>query len=273
MRNVIDFDVDRDEVSMLCEIADSSCAESCINFISSAASLVVCFERDGETTETTLSVANGSACYMLPDDVMRAAGEFTVCTVGKTAMRFVVAEAIPEESEYYLSLSGGIFYVNVSFTSSGGNAGSGQDGYSPTVAMTETTDGVQIAITDVNGTKTATVKHGERGETGPAGADGFSPTITLTRLSNGVQITVVDKNGTQTAIVYDGVGGGGSDSEETTYTFYIDGNGHLICSYTTDDAPPFSIVDGHLIYTYADGTTAPLLEINESGHLILTTEG
>lgn len=123
----------------------------------------------------------------------------------------------------------------------------------------------------VKGEKGDTGAQGLQGEKGDTGADGFSPTITLTRLANGVQITVVDKNGTQTAIVYDGTGSSGGD--EVPYTFYINGDGHLICVYDTDEVPPFAIRDGHLVYTYADGTEAPLLEIDENGHLIYTTEG
>ena len=70
---------------------------------------------------------------------------------------------------------------------SGGSGSQGADGFSPTVALTETAEGVEIAVTDKNGAKTATVYNGKdgpagaqgpkgdtgpQGEQGPAGADG-----------------------------------------------------------------------------------------------------
>lgn len=62
-------------------------------------------------------------------------------------------------------------------TSSGGNGASGEDGFSPVVHLTETTEGVEIAITDKDSTKTATVKNGKDGEKGEPGKDGLTPHI------------------------------------------------------------------------------------------------
>lgn len=50
----------------------------------------------------------------------------------------------------------------------------GEDGFSPIVTLTETDEGVDIAVTDKEGTKTATVKHGEKGEKGDPGEAGGS---------------------------------------------------------------------------------------------------
>lgn len=124
MRNVIDFSVERDEVSLFCEIADASCMESCINFITSAASLVVRLQQGSTTTETTFSNVSGSACYMLPDAAIRAAGEFTVCANGCTPLRFIVEAAIPAGTEYFISMhANGAFYVRAA------SAGSGNDDF------------------------------------------------------------------------------------------------------------------------------------------------
>ena len=54
----------------------------------------------------------------------------------------------------------------------GGSGSPGKDGFSPTVELTETTEGVEISITDKDGTKIATVYNGEDGATGQAGEQG-----------------------------------------------------------------------------------------------------
>lgn len=59
----------------------------------------------------------------------------------------------------------------------------GEDGFSPTVTATETSDGILLTITDVNGTKSASVKNGAigpqgpQGETGPQGPKGDSASL------------------------------------------------------------------------------------------------
>lgn len=48
----------------------------------------------------------------------------------------------------------------------------GHDGISPVVKLTETADGVDISVADVEGEKTATVRHGKDGRDGKDGLDG-----------------------------------------------------------------------------------------------------
>ena len=48
----------------------------------------------------------------------------------------------------------------------------GEDGVSPTVEVSKTGSVTTITITDVNGTKTATINDGEKGETGATGPQG-----------------------------------------------------------------------------------------------------
>ena len=48
----------------------------------------------------------------------------------------------------------------------------GKDGFSPLAAVEEISNGVQITITDINGTTSAVVKNGEKGEDGAAGPQG-----------------------------------------------------------------------------------------------------
>lgn len=52
----------------------------------------------------------------------------------------------------------------------------GEDGFSPTAKVTQTSDGALIEITDKNGTTSATVKHGKDGESGSGGAEIELPT-------------------------------------------------------------------------------------------------
>lgn len=44
--------------------------------------------------------------------------------------------------------------------------GTADGGFSPTIEATETDEGVVLTITDVNGTRTATIRHGEKGDPG-----------------------------------------------------------------------------------------------------------
>lgn len=123
MRIAIEFDVDRDETTLLSETADDSCAESCINFITRTAdSVTVYLVQGGEIAETVLPVAYCSACYVLNDSVIRAAGEFTVYASGCSPMRFVVSEAIPADVKYSISLTNGVFYVKATSSGGGGSA-------------------------------------------------------------------------------------------------------------------------------------------------------
>ena len=50
--------------------------------------------------------------------------------------------------------------------------GQSAEGISPTITLNETDDGVLLAITDKDGTKTATIRHGQDGKQGPVGETG-----------------------------------------------------------------------------------------------------
>ena len=86
----------------------------------------------------------------------------------------------------------------------------GVDGVSPVVTTTKTGDTTTITITDKDGTKTATIKDGEKsadGAPGAAGADGYSPSAKVTKSGDTATITITDKDGTTTAEVVDGAKG------------------------------------------------------------------
>lgn len=124
MRIAIDYNIDRDEVSLISEVADNSCAESCINFTThKEKTILVHFEQNGERTETTIPVVHCLACYKLNDAAMRTAGEFTVCADGKTPLRFAVEQEIPAGAEYSVSLAKGVFHVRAVSSAGGGDFG------------------------------------------------------------------------------------------------------------------------------------------------------
>lgn len=121
MRIAIEFDVDRNEIALLSETTDTSCAISCINFTTHNADFVTVYlEYDGETVEAVLPVAYCSACYVLDDSIVRTPGEFTVYASGCMPLRFVVSETIPAGVEYSISLTNGVFYVRCAGTTGGG---------------------------------------------------------------------------------------------------------------------------------------------------------
>lgn len=56
--------------------------------------------------------------------------------------------------------------------------GESEDGFSPIATITQTENGAEISITDVNGTTTATIsngKDGANGTNGQDGKDGYTP--------------------------------------------------------------------------------------------------
>lgn len=127
MRNMIDFDMERDAVALVCAMACDT-EESCINFITSASSVAVHLTVNpsggGTTTTETVETVNGAACYTIPDAIMRAAGEFTVSADNKTAIRFVVESSISKGKPIMLYLQNGAFYVRTTSEETGqGNAG------------------------------------------------------------------------------------------------------------------------------------------------------
>ena len=107
----------------------------------------------------------------------------------------------------------------------GATGATGADGISPTVSTSKADGVTTVTITDRDGTHTATINDGAKGEkgdkgdagaqgekgdkgdtgdTGATGADGYSPTATVSKSGTTTTVTVTDKNGTTTAEVLDG---------------------------------------------------------------------
>ena len=145
-----------------------------------------------------------------------------------------------------------------------GDAGQdGDDGYSPTATVTSDSTGVEIRITDKNGTTTEHVNNGtdgQDGQDGAAGSDGYSPTVTVkTNTSNTYILTVTYKDANGDVQTFDtpnlkGAGGSGG------------GNG-VVFAYVVDESEEFS--DGWL--SEEDGGEA--LTPNEELLYIVLSEG
>ena len=107
----------------------------------------------------------------------------------------------------------------------GATGADGADGISPTVSTSKADGVTTVTITDRDGTHTATINdgakgekgdtgetgaqgeqgiQGDKGDTGATGADGYSPTATVSKSGTTTTVTVTDKNGTTTAEVLDG---------------------------------------------------------------------
>ena len=150
----------------------------------------------------------------------------------------------------------------------------GDDGFSPTVEVTEIEGGHQVAITDVDGAKTFDVMDGE------GGGSATSPTANVVKVGNTATITITDKNGTTTATVTDGANGqGGNDG--ATYTPSVSADG--IISWTNDGGkanPPSVSIKGpkgdDYVLTAQDKAdiaakvTAPVQDVQVNGTSILS---
>jgi len=104
----------------------------------------------------------------------------------------------------------------------------GKDGFSPTATVSKTDGITTITITDQNGTTSAHIldgakgdkgEDGKPGERGADGADGFSPTATVSKAAGVTTLAVTDRNGMTTAQILDGVKGEhGADGVSPTAT-------------------------------------------------------
>lgn len=84
----------------------------------------------------------------------------------------------------------------------------GDDGYSPTVTVTNISGGKRVTITDKNGSHPFDILNGADG------SDGVSPTVTITNITNGKRITITDVNGGHPFDIYNGTGGGEVSPED-----------------------------------------------------------
>ena len=122
MRNLIDYDLELDAVALVCSVACET-DESCINFLTSAASVAVVITTGKGSTAQTIETVNGSACFMLPETALRTAGRFTVQADGKTPLDFIVERTTTADKPLTLCEVDGKFYVRSAVESSGEGVG------------------------------------------------------------------------------------------------------------------------------------------------------
>lgn len=165
--------------------------------------------------------------------------------------------------------------------------GTGSVGVSPTIEVKQTTTGVTITTSDINGTTSATVTNGINGKDGIAGkdgatgatgsngidgtnglngADGYSPTITInSNTDTEYTLNITDKNGTITTPNLKGAkgadGSSGSSGGSSTSSGVV---------YSETEHAVGTWIDGRTIYqrTFAipcTGTTMKTLQTTNLG--------
>lgn len=154
----------------------------------------------------------------------------------------------------------------------------GIDGISPVVSVIKVGKETTIAITDKNGTKTATILDGVDGVDGTNGNDGVSPVVSVASITGGNRITIIDKNGTKTVDVMDGNdGSNGKDGRGIKTVARTSGNGAAgttdtyTITYTDNTTSTFSVYngkDGTNGTNGKDGTSVTVANVSES-----TTDG
>lgn len=119
----------------------------------------------------------------------------------------------PETYTLTLVFDNGTSYTTGSLRGAPGQKG--DDGYSPTITVTNITGGHRVTITDKNGTQTVDVMDGTNGTDG---TDGYSPVVTVTDITGGHRVTITDADHPtgQSFDVMDGQDGA-SDAGEVTF--------------------------------------------------------
>lgn len=97
----------------------------------------------------------------------------------------------------------------------GTNGTKGSDGYSPTVAITNITNGHKVSITDKTGTQDFNVLNGING------SNGISPSASVSKVGDTATITIQDVSGTSSVSVRDGEKGEKGDKGEDGRSFTI----------------------------------------------------
>ena len=126
------------------------------------------------------------------------------------------------------------------FNGEKGDSGSpGEDGYSPTISIEETTDGVSLSIEDKNGTSSVFIKNGSDGS---PGQDGETPEIevgTVTSLNAGQKATASISKGADVLLLNLGIPKGADGTNGTTPVkgvdyFTSDDKTELLAGYATE---------------------------------------
>lgn len=91
----------------------------------------------------------------------------------------------------------------------------GKDGYSPSIDVSNISDGHKVEIIDKSGKTSFNIKDGKKGE------DGISPSANVSKNGNTATIVIQDKNGTTVANIKDGADGEKGDKGDNGTSFTI----------------------------------------------------
>ena len=130
------------------------------------------------------------------------------------------AQAVPTAKVTQTASGATITLVDIDGTTTaniynGTNGVKGSDGYSPTVAVTNITNGHKVSITDKTGTKDFNVMNGTNG------TSGVSPSASVSKTGDTATITIQDASGTTSAKIRDGAKGDKGDKGEDGKSFTI----------------------------------------------------
>lgn len=131
---------------------------------------------------------------------------------------------------------------------------------SPTATVERITGGAEVTVTDYEGTTTAVIYDGAKGDPGQPGQpgapgqpgqDGVSPTASVTQTATGATVTVTDASGTTTANLTNGQDGApgqpgqdGADGVSPTVTITEITGGHRITITDATGSHSADVMDG-----------------------------
>lgn len=126
----------------------------------------------------------------------------------------------------------------------------GQDGVSPSITVTQITDGHEISITDATSTQTFNVidgKDGQPGSPGTDGQDGVSPEVNITQITGGYRVTITDKDhpsGQSFDVMNGQKGSDGKDGVSPSVTVTHITGGYQISITDATSTQTFNIMNG-----------------------------
>lgn len=156
----------------------------------------------------------------------------------------------------------------------GQTGAAGNDGFSPSISVTDITGGHRVTVTNASGSSSFDVLDGQ---TGAAGSDGFSPTISVENITGGHRVTITSASGSSTFTVMDGVNGtNGSDgsdgySPEVTITSITGGHRVTITDEDHPNGQSFDVMDGSPGATGQTGPQGPVPVISATASVDANT--
>ena len=115
----------------------------------------------------------------------------------------------------------------------------GENGYSPTIEVSDIEGGHTVTITDKNGNHSFNVMDGAKGDPGD---DGYSPSVSIQDITDGHRIVITDATGAHSFDVLNGTDG--TDGYSPTVTVTEITGGHRVTITDAQGAHTFDVMDG-----------------------------